>query len=167
MRIENFANFAPMKKFLALSLLAVLAAALPAGAVNVLRVASAVIEAPEGMAYDRDLSLSMGLDVFRTPDSSSIFAIGAESITPELSLPAFVTALSATMGSGAAAAPLVRIDADGGRLPVYVAGNSSGRRTFAVAEDRDAAQMVVVMILGDIPRESTFGYIRSLRIRRR
>ena len=132
--------------------MALLATALTAQATNTLRSHGAIIEAPDGMVYDSDMSRKMDMDVFRTRDNTLIFAIGTQKAIEGVSALSLTAVIARGNGGKVVKVP--------GR-DIYATFDNRNKRVYGVCQaDGD---LPVVLIIGNISNPSAMHYLASLR----
>jgi len=135
-----------------LLIFAIITGNITAGAANVLKGNSALIEAPDGMAYDSSLSAKMDMDVYRNHDNSLIFALGSQPANEGVNAITLAAVLA-----GTSAGSVVKIaDRD-----VYAAFDGTRNRVFGICQTSGA--MPLVLIIGDIDRNDALRWISTLR----
>lgn len=121
-------------------------------AANVLKSHFAIIEAPDGMTFDNDLSARMGMDVFRNRDNTLIFALGTQKGGEGVSAISLAAVLAGTSAGSVVKA---------GKREVYAAFDGHRNRVFGVCQT--AGELPVVLIIGDIERDDAMRWISTLR----
>lgn len=134
--------------------LAVLAMLLPAKsyATNTLRSHGTVVEAPDGLTFDRMLSTRMDMDVYRNADAGIIFAIGSQPVIDGINAVSVAAAIARSCNGA-----MYRIDSSG----VYVAVDAASRRIYGVRNGKEA--MPVVLIVGAMSIDDAIRYLATMR----
>lgn len=132
--------------------MALLPAAVPCRAANLLRSGHTVIEAPDGMVYDSALSAKMAMDVYTNADHTLSFALGRQERTAGISAVSLAAVIARRHGS-----PVVKVSGK----DIYAAFDDERRHIYCIAQTD--SWLPIVLIIGNIDRETAMRYIASLR----
>lgn len=122
---------------------------------NLLRGPLATVMAPAGVSYDAALSVTAGMEVFRSGSSGLLFALGGDS-----RLNGDAAGLASALGRRMGAVPQ-RIDSDGTRVYTVI----GSRRMYALTDCRDGRSVAVLLVIGDFTPRQALAFARSLRPR--